>query len=666
MKKGLRRAVDAAFKKHLSEEKPVPEIQEPEKGKTVDTKTRPEQKPVEKPKKSLRRVVVIQNPMKGQKKAWYKNPVLWILVVVIAGALLFQQYKTTAPTEISLDEAYRNIQDGNVEEAKVDSSRVVLKLNDGTLVYAAIPSKERFSEELDQKGISAEKVTYVEDKGSWVDIVSTLVYVAMLGGVIFFAISFSRQMGKAGTGLMGMGESRAKVWLGKKQTVGFKDVAGAEEAVDEIKEIVEFLKDAGKFQKVGARIPKGVLIVGPPGTGKTLIARAIAGEAGVPFFFTSGSEFEEMLVGAGASRVRDLFEKAKKVAPSIIFIDEIDAVGRKRGTVLHTGTSEQTLNQILVEMDGFDKNTNVIIMGATNRPDVLDPALLRPGRFDRIIALDLPDIAARKAILEVHSADKPLGEDVDFERIARRTVGFSGADLENVLNEAAILAARRDKESISMDEIEEAISKVQLGPAKKRMQSDKVKKMIAYHEAGHALVSHLIPDADEVLRVSIVSRGMSLGATEHLPKEENERIRTKSKLESDIAVLVSGHVAEKIAFGETSTGAENDIREATKLARAMVTRFGMSDLGPIEFAESDDVNKYLGYDYQKKPFSEKTAAAVDDQVFKFVDSAYQRAETLLRDNKEKLDKIVDALVEKETLDSTEFKTLLDEGGEQKE
>ena len=660
MKKGLRKAVDEAFKKHVAEEKQADKVADAPKttdaGQTeADAVAKPPQIP-----KGFRKVIVIQNPMKGSKKVWYKNPVLWILVIVAIGAILFQQYRTTAPTEISLDEAYTYIADDQVKEVKVDSSRAVLQLGDESMVYAVIPSKERFSEELDQKGISAEKVSYVEDRGSWVDIVSTLVYVAMLGGIIFFAISFSRQMGKAGGGLLGMGESRAKVWLGKKQTTGFKDVAGSEEAVDEVKEIVEFLKNAQKFRKVGARIPKGVLIVGPPGTGKTLIARAIAGEAAVPFFFTSGSEFEEMLVGAGASRVRDLFEKAKKVSPAIIFIDEIDAVGRKRGTVLHTGTSEQTLNQILVEMDGFDKNTNVIVMGATNRPDVLDPALLRPGRFDRIIALDLPDIAARKAILIVHSGDKPLGEDVDLERIARRTVGFSGADLENVLNEAAILTARRDKDTITMDEFEEAISKVQLGPAKKRMQSDKVKKMIAYHEAGHALVSHLLPDADEVLRVSIVSRGLSLGATEHLPKEEHEHIRAKSKIESDITVLVAGHVSEKIAFGEVSTGAENDIREATKLSRAMVSRFGMSELGPIQFSESDDVNSYLGYDYQKKPFSEKTAAAVDDQVFKIVDAAYQRAETILRENKDKLDKVVEALVEKETLDSTEFKAILEE------
>jgi len=456
-----------------------------------------------------------------------------------------------------------------------------------------------------------------------------------------------------------MGESRAKVWLGRKQDIGFKDVAGIDEAVEEVKEIVEFLKYPERFRKVGARIPKGVLIVGPPGTGKTLLARAIAGEAGVPFFFTSGAEFEEMLVGAGASRVRDLFAKAKRAAPAIIFIDEIDAVGRKRGTVLHTGTAEQTLNQILVEMDGFDRYTNVIVIAATNRPDVLDPALLRPGRFDRIIVLDLPDIAARKAILSVHARGRPFADDVDFDQVARRTVGFSGADLENVLNEAAILAVRKGREKIEMEDISEAIVKVQLGPAKKRIQTDKERKMIAYHEAGHALVSYFTPEADEIVRVSIVSRGMSLGATEKLPKEEHERIRAKSKLEADITTLIAGHVAEKIAFGQTSTGAEEDIRQATKIARDMVTKYGMSDLGPVEFMEGDEVNKYLGYDYRLRPFSEKTAAAVDDQVLAIINKAYKRAENILIEKRKKLDEVVASLLDKETLDAREFKKIVE-------
>ena len=661
MKKGLRRAVDKGYKKHIQKRsKPKEEPTENDADQAEESKESQPEKG--KKGKTKERRLVIKVGIPGKKAPWYKNPVFWILVVVFVGIVALQFVQTAKPEEISLGEAVNFIKEEQATSVQVDISRAVLELEDGRSVYAVIPSRDGFREALVDAEAPQANVKYVEDTGSWLDILSTVIYIAMFGGMIFFFVSFIRQMSKGGKGILGMCESRAKVWLGKKQKAGFKDVAGIDEAVDELNEIVEFLKKPKKFTALGARIPRGVLIVGPPGTGKTLLAKAIAGEAQVPFFFTSGSEFEEMLVGAGASRVRDLFEKAKKASPAIIFIDEMDAVGRKRGTVLHTGTAEQTLNQILVEMDGFDKTTNVIVIGATNRPDVLDPALLRPGRFDRIIALDLPDIGARKAIINVHAIGKTFADDVDFTKVARRTVGFSGADLENLLNESAILAARRSKKQISMDEIIEAVSKVQLGPAKKRVQSKNERNIIAYHEAGHALVSHLLPDADDVLKVSIVSRGLTLGATEKLPKEEHERLRTKSKLEDDIASLVAGHVSEKISIGEATTGAQNDIQRATKLARAMVTKYGMSDLGPIEFGEGGDSSAFLGYDFNRKPFSEKTAAAVDEQVAKIVDAAYQKAEDLLTENKETLDRIVKALLKEETLDAKRFEELCEAKG----
>lgn len=597
----------------------------------------------------------------SQPKRWYKNPFLWIIIVIIIFSLIAVPRSIKRETQVSLGDIVSMIKNDEYQRVDVSDTKVILRTKDKKIFSAYIPSKDKFQDILKDEGVSLSKsgIYYTPPAVSWVDTLSNIVSLLMIGGIIFFTVAVSKQVSQSGSTLLGMGESRAKVWLGRKQDIGFKDVAGIDEAVEEVKEIVEFLKYPERFRKVGARIPKGVLIVGPPGTGKTLLARAIAGEAGVPFFFTSGAEFEEMLVGAGASRVRDLFAKAKRAAPAIIFIDEIDAVGRKRGTVLHTGTAEQTLNQILVEMDGFDRYTNVIVIAATNRPDVLDPALLRPGRFDRIIVLDLPDIAARKAILSVHARGRPFADDVDFDQVARRTVGFSGADLENVLNEAAILAVRKGREKIEMEDISEAIVKVQLGPAKKRIQTDKERKMIAYHEAGHALVSYFTPEADEIVRVSIVSRGMSLGATEKLPKEEHERIRAKSKLEADITTLIAGHVAEKIAFGQTSTGAEEDIRQATKIARDMVTKYGMSDLGPVEFMEGDEVNKYLGYDYRLRPFSEKTAAAVDDQVLAIINKAYKRAENILIEKRKKLDEVVASLLDKETLDAREFKKIVE-------
>jgi cell division protease FtsH len=651
MRKGLKKAVEDTLKALSSDKE-----NSGKKGKESEKLDKAKNQ-----KRDMSKIPVTFMIKYSQPKRWYKNPFLWIIIVIIIFSLIAVPRSIKRETQVSLGDIVSMIKNDEYQRVDVSDTKVILRTKDKKIFSAYIPSKDKFQDILKDEGVSLSKsgIYYTPPAVSWVDTLSNIVSLLMIGGIIFFTIAVSKQVSQSGSTLLGMGESRAKVWLGRKQDIGFKDVAGIDEAVEEVKEIVEFLKYPERFRKVGARIPKGVLIVGPPGTGKTLLARAIAGEAGVPFFFTSGAEFEEMLVGAGASRVRDLFAKAKKAAPAIIFIDEIDAVGRKRGTVLHTGTAEQTLNQILVEMDGFDRYTNVIVIAATNRPDVLDPALLRPGRFDRIIVLDLPDIAARKAILSVHARGRPFADDVDFDQVARRTVGFSGADLENVLNEAAILAVRKGREKIEMEDISEAIVKVQLGPAKKRIQTDKERKMIAYHEAGHALVSYFTPEADEIVRVSIVSRGMSLGATEKLPKEEHERIRAKSKLEADITTLIAGHVAEKIAFGQTSTGAEEDIRQATKIARDMVTKYGMSDLGPVEFMEGDEVNKYLGYDYRLRPFSEKTAAAVDDQVLAIINKAYKRAENILIEKRKKLDEVVASLLDKETLDAREFKKIVE-------
>lgn len=487
---------------------------------------------------------------------------------------------------------------------------------------------------------------------------SDVLTILSLIGFVILGILLFRGMQGSSMGIMQFGQSKAKVFFGAKPDVTFKDVAGINEARDELNEIVDFLKDPNKYRKLGARIPKGVLMVGAPGTGKTLLARAIAGEAGVPFFHTSGSEFEEMLVGAGASRVRDLFMKAKKAAPSLIFIDEIDAVARKRGTRIQSGTTEQTLNQILVEMDGFEKNVNVIVLAATNRPDVLDPAILRPGRFDRQIRIDLPDMEGRKEILSVHSKNKPLEESVELEKIAKRTVGFTGADLENIMNESAIIAAKEGKSKISMDDIEEAVSKVVLGPAKKsRKRTDKELQLVAYHEAGHAVVAKFLPDSTPVDKISIVSRGSSGGVTMFTP-EKDEYITSRRKLLADIVVSLGGRAAEEIALDDISTGASNDIEKATMVAKRMVQQFGMSKkLGLVRYGDFAD-SEYLGYGYsESKDFSEKTAEEIDLEVRDIIKDSYTKALTILQENREKLDVVAKTLLEKEVLSKEEFEAL---------
>ena len=461
---------------------------------------------------------------------------------------------------------------------------------------------------------------------------------------------------------MSFGKSRARMFLGNKTVVTFNDVAGVDEAKQELTEVVEFLKYPEKFNSLGARIPRGVLLVGPPGTGKTLLARAVAGEAGVPFFSISGSEFVEMFVGVGASRVRDLFEQAKRNSPCIVFVDEIDAVGRQRGAGLGGSHDEreQTLNQILVEMDGFDTNTNVIVVAATNRPDVLDPALLRPGRFDRQVVLDRPDIKGRKEILSVHIKGKPLDKTVDIEALARRSPGFSGADLANLVNEAAILAARRNKKSIGADEFNEAIDRVIAGPERRsRIISEEEKVIIAYHEGGHAVVQRVLPKNDPVTKVTIVSRGMALGYTMSLPAEDRY-LHSKTEFEDKIAGMLGGNVSETIVFGDTTTGSSNDIEKATNLARAMVTQYGMSEkLGPLTFGKKEEMI-FLGREIsEQRNYSDEVAAKIDAEVREIIDRAFGRAKEALTSHREVLDRLAALLVEKETIEHDEFESLFE-------
>jgi len=494
--------------------------------------------------------------------------------------------------------------------------------------------------------------------GQWLGLLITaFLPVLLIGGFIFFMM---RQAQGTNNQAMSFGKSRARMFLGNKTVVTFNDVAGVDEAKQELTEVVEFLKYPEKFNSLGARIPRGVLLVGPPGTGKTLLARAVAGEAGVPFFSISGSEFVEMFVGVGASRVRDLFEQAKRNSPCIVFVDEIDAVGRQRGAGLGGSHDEreQTLNQILVEMDGFDTNTNVIVVAATNRPDVLDPALLRPGRFDRQVVLDRPDIKGRREILNVHIKGKPLDKTVDLDELARRTPGFSGADLANLVNEAAILAARHNKKSVAPSDFNEAIDRVVAGPERRsRLITPEEKTIIAYHEGGHAVVQRVLPKCDPVSKVTIVSRGMALGYTMSLPSEDRY-LHSKSEFEDKLAGMLGGHVAEEIVFGDTTTGASNDIEKATGLARAMVTQYGMSEnLGPLTFGKKDEMI-FLGREIsEQRNYSDEVAAKIDAEVREIIDRAYQRAKEALTSQREVLDRLAALLIEKETIESEEFEAL---------
>jgi len=605
----------------------------------------------------------IRKPKK-LKQIKFKMKFSWKNLIVYAFLALFAIFIFTGLSQpmgqslsqtktVPLSQIITDVKSGKVNTLTVDSNKITAAEKNQTLQSFKEPSSNIYQLFKDA-GVSLDKtkVTVNDDTtlNNWVNILSGVLPIVLM--IAFFYFIF-RQARGAQESVFSFGQSKAKVFNKGTPGVSFADVAGVDEAKQELTEIVDFLKNPGKYKAMGARTPKGVLMVGPSGTGKTLLARATAGEAEVPFFSMAGSEFMEMLVGVGASRVRDLFNTAKKAQPAIIFIDEIDAIGRQRGYGLMGGHDEreQTLNQILVEMDGFSPTEQLVVMAATNRPDVLDPALVRPGRFDRRVMLDMPDVEGRKAILGIHARGKPFDKDVNWEKIAKRTVGFSGADLENMLNESAILAARLGKKAIDMKDLEEAATKVKLGPEKKRLQTDEDKKMTAYHEAGHALVSWFMPNMDPVHRISIVSRGMSLG---HTMMEPSEHIHeTKTHLIEQIAVMLGGRAAENLVFKEMTTGASDDIAKATEVARTMVVEYGMSELGPINLNGNDQ-----RMPYEQTQVSEDMSAKIDVQVKKITDEAYKDALGILNKLRQKLDLLADELFKKETIESEEFEKLI--------
>lgn len=588
---------------------------------------------------------------------------LLAIVVLALGTALLERQPADNPTW-RYSKLIEEVENNNVEKIRISADRTMaeVKAGEGTITVNLPPDPD-FIDILTKQDVDI-AVLPQREEGVWFKALSTfLVPVLLLVGLFFL---FRRAQSGPGNQAMNFGKSKARVQMEPQTQVTFNDVAGIEQAKLELTEVVDFLKNADRFTAVGAKIPKGVLLVGPPGTGKTLLAKAVAGEAGVPFFSISGSEFVEMFVGVGASRVRDLFEQAKTNAPCIVFIDEIDAVGRQRGAGLGGGNDEreQTLNQLLTEMDGFEGNTGIIIIAATNRPDVLDAALMRPGRFDRQVVVDRPDYKGRREILNVHARGKTLSKDVDLEKMARRTPGFTGADLSNLLNEAAILAARRNLTEISMDEINDAIDRVLAGPEKKdRVMSERRKRLVAYHEAGHALVGALMPDYDPVQKISIIPRGGAGGLTWFTPNEDqmDSGLYSRSYLQNQMAVALGGRIAEEIIFGEeeVTTGASNDLQQVARVARQMITRFGMSDrLGPVALGRQQG-NPFMGRDIMsERDFSEETASTIDDEVRNLVDQAYRRAKDVLTSNRLVLDKIAERLVEKETVDSDELQEIL--------
>jgi len=590
---------------------------------------------------------------------------LLFIVVIALGTAFFDKQPQSRETW-RYSQFIQEVKQGRVERVSLSSDRstaLVTPKYDPNKKIVTLVNDPDLINTLTNKGVDI-AVLPQADEGFWFKALSSLFFPVLLLVGLFFLLR--RAQGGPGSQAMNFGKSKARVQMEPQTQVTFGDVAGIDQAKLELNEVVDFLKNADRFTAIGAKIPKGVLLVGPPGTGKTLLARAVAGEAGVPFFSISGSEFVEMFVGVGASRVRDLFEQAKTNAPCIVFIDEIDAVGRQRGAGLGGGNDEreQTLNQLLTEMDGFEDNAGIIIIAATNRPDVLDAALLRPGRFDRQVVVDRPDYAGRSEILRVHARGKTLSKDVDLDKIARRTPGFTGADLSNLLNEAAILAARRNLTEISMDEVNDAIDRVLAGPEKKdRVMSEKRKTLVAYHEAGHALVGALMPDYDPVQKISIIPRGRAGGLTWFTPSEDrmDTGLYSRAYLENQMAVALGGRLAEEIIFGEeeVTTGASNDLQQVARVAKQMITRFGMSDrLGPVALGRQQG-NMFLGRDIMsERDFSEETAAAIDEEVRKLVDTAYSRAKEVLINNRQVLDQIAQMLIEKETVDAEELQEIL--------
>ncbi|WP_295916748.1 ATP-dependent zinc metalloprotease FtsH [uncultured Anaerovibrio sp.] len=592
-----------------------------------------------------------------------RNVGFYLLIILVAISLIdYFSAKGPSKMEMNYSSFVQETNDGKVAKVVIVENIIKGTLSDGTEFTTVLPTYPSGNSDiiklLSDKNVDI-KAENPPEPPWWSTLLSSVLPILLLVGVWFFIM----QQSQGGGGkVMSFGKSRAKMSGGDKVKVRFDDVAGADEAKQELEEVVEFLKHPGKFNQLGARIPKGVLLFGPPGTGKTLLAKAVAGEAGVPFFSISGSDFVEMFVGVGASRVRDLFDQAKKNSPCIVFIDEIDAVGRQRGAGLGGGHDEreQTLNQMLVEMDGFAANEGIIIIAATNRPDILDPALLRPGRFDRQIVVDKPDVKGREAILKVHTKDKPVDKDVDLNVLARRTPGFTGADLSNLVNEAALLSARRDKKTIAMQEMEESIERVMAGPERKsKVMSDKEKKLTAYHEGGHTLVGMLLPNADPVHKVTIIPRGRAGGYTLMLPKEDRS-YATRSELLDQLKTLLAGRVAEEVVLKEISTGAQNDIQRASQLVRSMITQYGMSPtLGPVAYGESRDHQVFLGRDINnQRNYSENVASDIDKEVRKYIEEAYEACRVLLTENIDKLHVIAEALIEKETLEAAELKELV--------
>jgi len=594
--------------------------------------------------------------------------VIYLLLFVAIVAMLVYNFSAQGNSQeaLTINQVAEDIKKGTIVKILEDENRLTLTFSDGTQGKSNKDSSATLVEQLLNFGVSPEQLVpekisiEIKAPSAWLGILTALGYILpflLLGGAFFFIF---RQAQGSNSAAMSFGKSRARMFTGDQPTVTFEDVAGIDESKEELKEVVEFLREPQKFIALGARIPKGVLLVGPPGTGKTLLAKAVSGEAGVPFFSISGSEFVEMFVGVGASRVRDLFEQAKRHSPCIIFVDEIDAVGRQRGAGLGGSHDEreQTLNQMLVEMDGFDTDTNVIIMAATNRPDILDPALLRPGRFDRRVVLDRPDVRGREAILKVHIKGKPLAPDVDLSTMARSTPGFVGADLENLVNEAAILAARRNKQVITESEFQEAVERVIAGPERKsRLISEEEKRIVAYHEAGHAVVMNSLAEADSVHKVSIIARGMAGGYTLALPSEDRT-LMSRKKLQAEMIGLLGGRAAEELVFDDITSGASNDIERVTQLARTMVTRLGMSEeLGPMIYGQKEELI-FLGREIsEQRDYSEEIAEKIDREVRKLVNEAYVESKRLLNTYRSQLDLVANRLLEVETINRDEFEKI---------
>lgn len=583
----------------------------------------------------------------------YTVLVFWII------STLRQLFLPQEISRVSLSNVIESIKKDEQKSITVSDNEVVVTLKDDKVLVSSKEPTTSMAEILQREGIDMSKVSFqVENRQGWKNFGEVLSLLLTVGlPILFIFWIFGRQASGGAGSIFGFGKSTAKLFIKGKQNMSFKDVAGVEEAKNDLVEVVDFLKHPEKYRKMGARAPKGVLLVGPSGVGKTLLAKAVAGEANVPFYAMAGSEFMEMLVGVGASRVRDLFSTAKKAGKAIIFIDEIDAIGRMRGG-LEGGHSEreQTLNQILVEMDGFEANTAVVVLAATNRGDLLDPALLRPGRFDRRVVLELPDIESRKEILAIHARGKPFDKDVDWDAVARRTVGFSGADLENMLNESAIAAARNNKDKINFADVEEAALRVKMGSEKRRSQTDEDRLMTAYHEAGHAIVNY-VEELDPVQRISIVSRGMALGFTLIPPKKDRVH-ETKSRLIKLMAMAMGGRAAEELVFGDITTGASSDISHATRIARDMVVEWGMSALGPVNLGPQIDVGNWGKTYMEPAKISDRMMSKVDTEIKKFINKALERAQKILLDNREKLDRIAKILVEKEGLGQVEFEALM--------